>query len=163
MLFIKAWSLSRQALRLASVLTDGPSSLSFSQYQSQPCSNQSTTTSKARQRPMHSSAFPWQLEDQKKVPGFSFYCMHPVSLLALQIDKDPLLHMIHIITKISPDAVKNNIISEIIWHTSDDGRTCPLSPTVLLHRAPVKNHQTIKASDKLIKHNILCEETRDEH
>lgn len=68
-LFIKVWSLSRQALRLASVLTDGPSSLSFSQYQSQPCSSQSTTTSRARQRPMHSSAFPWQLKDRTKVSG----------------------------------------------------------------------------------------------
>lgn len=153
------WSLSRQALRLASVLTDGPSSLSFSQYHSQPCSNQSTATSKARQRPMHSSAFPWQLGDPRKSARNFFYCMNPISLLALQIDKDPLLRMIHIITKITPDAVKNNIMSEIILHTSDDGRTCPLSPTVLLHRAPVKNHQTIKTSDKSIKHNILSEET----
>lgn len=96
--------------------------------------------------------------------------MHPVCLLTLQIDKDPLLCMIHIITKSTFDAVKNNIISEIILHTSDDGRTCPLSPTVILHRAPVKNHQTIKTSDKLIKHNqalltiiyLIYEETWDE-
>lgn len=96
-LFIKLWSLSRQALRLASVLPDGPSSLSFSQYQSQPCSSQSTTTSRARQRPMHSSAFPWQLKDQTSVRNllrmWSFFflvvflnlnkCMHPVSLSVL--------------------------------------------------------------------------------
>lgn len=60
-LFIRAWSLSWQAFRLVSMLADGPSSLNLSQYQSQPCRSHPTTPSRARQRPMHSSAFPWQL------------------------------------------------------------------------------------------------------
>lgn len=65
-LFIRVWSLSWQAFKLASVLLDGPSSLSFSQYQAQPCSSHTTTPSSARHRPMHSSAFPWQLQSEIK-------------------------------------------------------------------------------------------------
>lgn len=60
-LLISVCSLSWHALRLASVLADRPSSRSFSQYQAQPCSNHTTTPSRARHSPMHSSAFPWQL------------------------------------------------------------------------------------------------------
>lgn len=60
-LLIRVCSLSWHALRLASVLADKPSSLSFSQYQAQPCSNHTTTPRRARHSPMHSSAFPWQL------------------------------------------------------------------------------------------------------
>lgn len=60
-LLISVCSLSWHALRLASVLADRPGSRSFSQYQAQPCSNHTTTPSRARHRPMHSSAFPWQL------------------------------------------------------------------------------------------------------
>lgn len=60
-LFTRSLSLSWQALRLASVLADGPSSLSLSQYQAQPVRSHTTTPSRARHSPMHSSAFPWQL------------------------------------------------------------------------------------------------------
>lgn len=53
-------------------------------------------------------------------------------------------------------------MSQIIVHTSSDGRTCPLSLTMTLHTVPVKNHQTIKTGDKLIKYNRLYDETWDE-
>ena len=62
MLLTRLWSLSWQALRLASVLAELPSSRSRSQYQAQPSTSHITTFSSARHRPMHSSAFPWQLQ-----------------------------------------------------------------------------------------------------
>lgn len=36
--------------------------------------------------------------------------MHPLCLLALQIDKNTLLQVVHIVIKITFDVVKNNIM-----------------------------------------------------
>lgn len=66
-LLISVCNLSWHALRLASVLADRPGSRSFSQYQALPCSNHTTTPSRARHSPMHSSAFPWQLWKPRNV------------------------------------------------------------------------------------------------